>query len=318
MLLPFKLIPTYRDYVWGGQRLRPEAEITAESWVVYEQNRVATGIYRGHTLADVANKEGIALLGSSTTAQTGSRFPLLIKLLDCAEWLSLQVHPNDAQAQQLEGPNFFGKTEAWYVVDANPEAQLLSGFRPGVTREDIRLGVGNRKILDLVQYRRVHVGDAILMTPGTIHALGPGLLVYEVQQTSDLTYRVYDWDRPLTGRRQLHIDQAIQVLDPAATGEVTHPKESTPASPQRLITSSYFALERWARFTHPMEIDLEGTSFSAITALSGHIQVFTSDWNHSLERFESFLIPAQCGAYQVALSDSATALHAFVPSSLDR
>lgn len=312
MLLPFKLTPTYRDYVWGGTRLRPDAPITAESWVVYEGDRIATGPYRGQTLADVARQEGIALLGSHALAQTGARFPLLIKLLDCAQWLSLQVHPNDQQAARLEGPGFFGKTEAWYVVEADPQAQLISGFRPGLTQDQVYQGVGNRGILDLVQYHQVRAGDTIFMPPGTIHALGPGLLIYEVQQTSDLTYRVYDWDRPLTGRRKLHIDQANQVLDPAATGEVTSLPHS-PASPHRLVTSRYFALDLWHNPTQPLHIDLQSTSFSALTVLEGDLHLSAPAWSHTLQRFESLLIPAQTGPYQVEPSPTATALHAYVP-----
>jgi mannose-6-phosphate isomerase len=312
MLLPFKLTPTYRDYVWGGTRLRPDAPVTAESWVVYEGDLVATGPYRGQTLGDVACQEGVALLGSHAVAQTGSRFPLLIKLLDCAQWLSLQVHPNDAQAIDLEGPGFFGKTEAWYVVEADPGAELISGFLPGLTQEQIHQGVGNRSILDLVQVHQVRAGDTIFMPPGTIHALGPGLLIYEVQQTSDLTYRVYDWDRPLTGQRQLHIQQANQVLDPAATGQVTSLPESH-TCPQRLITSRYFALDLWQEPTQPLQIDLQGTSFSAITALEGDLHLSAPGWSHTLQRFESLLIPAQSGPYQVESAPTATALHAYVP-----
>jgi mannose-6-phosphate isomerase len=311
MLQPFKLSPTYRDYVWGGTRLRPEAPITAESWVIYEGNPVATGPYSGQTLEAVARQEGAALLGSRAIAKTGSRFPLLIKLLDCAQWLSLQVHPNDEQASRLEGPDFFGKTEAWFVVEADPDAQLISGFRPGLTPEDMRQGVGNRGILDLVQYHQVRAGDTIFMPPGTIHALGPGLLIYEVQQTSDLTYRVYDWDRPLTGSRQLHIDQANQVLDPSATGEVAH-LPGSPSSPQRLVTSRYFALDLWHNPAQPLNIDLQGASFSAITALSGSLHISTPGWGHTLQRFESLLVPAQTGPYQVDLSPKSTALHAYV------
>ena len=220
MLYPFKLNPTYRDYVWGGKRLRPQADITAEAWVVYEEDTVAGGPYAGRTLAEVAELEGEALLGSRPVALTGKRFPLLIKLLDCARWLSLQVHPNDEQAERLAGPGFFGKTEAWYVVDAQPGAQLISGFRPGVTRQAIHNAVGKKAILDIVETRNVKAGDTIFIAPGTIHALGAGLLIYEVQQSSDLTYRVYDWDRPVTGTRKLHIEESMVVLDPDAAGNV--------------------------------------------------------------------------------------------------
>ncbi len=312
MLLPFKLTPTYRDYMWGGTRLRPDAPITAESWVVFEDDLVTTGPYSGQTLAEVARQEGAALLGSHPIAQTGSRFPLLIKLLDCAQWLSLQVHPNDEQAARLEGPGFFGKTEAWYVVEADPDALLISGFRPGLTHEQVYQGVGNRGILDLVQYHQVRAGDTIFMPPGTIHALGPGLLIYEVQQTSDLTYRVYDWDRPLTGHRQLHIEQASQVLNPDATGQVTHTPNAL-ENPHRLFTSRYFALDLWHNPTQILHIDLGGTSFSAITALEGRLHLSTSSWNHTLQPYESLLVPAQTGPYQVNASPSTTALHAYVP-----
>ena len=166
MLYPFKLTPTYRDYVWGGKRLRPQADITAEAWVVYEEDQVADGPYAGKTLAEVAEMEGEALLGSQAVALTGKRFPLLIKLLDCARWLSLQVHPNDEQAERLEGPGFFGKTEAWYVVEAEEGAQLISGFRPGVTREDIHNAVGKKAILDLVETEMSRPGIRFSLRPG--------------------------------------------------------------------------------------------------------------------------------------------------------
>ena len=120
------MIPEYRDYVWGGSRLRPEIVPTAEAWVVYEQDQVADGPYAGKTLAEVVELEGEALLGSRVVALTGKRFPLLIKLLDCARWLSLQVHPNNQQAERLAGPGYFGKTEAWYVVAAE-EVQMPQG-----------------------------------------------------------------------------------------------------------------------------------------------------------------------------------------------
>jgi len=312
MLYPFKLTPTYRDYVWGGKRLRPEAAITAEAWVVYEEDQVAEGVYIGKTLAEVAELEGEALLGSQVVAQTGKRFPLLIKLLDCARWLSLQVHPNDEQAEKLAGPGFFGKTEAWYVVEADDAAQLLSGFRPGVTREDIHDAVGNKAILDLVESRNVKAGDTIFIAPGTIHALGPGLLIYEVQQTSDLTYRVYDWERPVTGTRILHIQESISVLDPEAGGNVI-PTDPNPAASGRreLVSCKYFTLELVAGRSRSIPIDIQGESFSALTTLNGSITVQGGEWSYKLEALETLLIPAVCGKYQVIFSNEASVLLAY-------
>jgi mannose-6-phosphate isomerase len=312
MLYPFKLIPTYRDYVWGGKRLRRDADITAEAWVVYEEDKVADGIYSGKTLAEVADVEGEALLGSRAVARTGKRFPLLIKLLDCARWLSLQVHPNDEQAELLEGPGYFGKTEAWYVIEADEGAQLFSGFRPGVTREDIHNAVGNKTILDLVECRNVKAGDTIFIAPGTIHALGPGLLIYEVQQTSDLTYRVYDWDRPATGTRKLHIEQSIAVLDPEAGGVVL-PANPGPAASGRkeLVSCKYFTLELLAGRSAPIPVDMQGKSFSAVTTLNGSITVEGRGWSFDLKPLETLLIPAGCGAYQVITPENASALLAY-------
>ena len=313
MLHPFRLTPTYRDYVWGGKRLRPQAEITAEAWVVYEEDLVADGPYAGKTLAEVAEREGAALLGRRAVARTGKRFPLLIKLLDCAAWLSLQVHPNDEQARQLEGPGFFGKTEAWYVVEAEEGAQLISGICPGVTREQINNAVGKKAILDIVECRNVKAGDTIFIAPGTIHALGSGLLIYEVQQTSDLTYRVYDWDRPMTGTRKLHIDQSIYVLDPQASGNVLQMDPNPAASGRKeLVSCKYFTLELVAGRSRTVPIDLQGESFSALTALRGTIRVQAGDWSFELSALETLLIPAICGKYQVSLTGEASALMSYV------
>jgi len=309
MLYPFKLTPTYRDYVWGGKRLRPEADITAEAWVVYEEDKVADGPYAGKTLADVVEREGEALLGSKTVTLTGKRFPLLIKLLDCSQWLSLQVHPNDEQAEQLEGPGYFGKTEAWYVVDAVHGAQLISGFHPGVTRVGIQNAVGKKAILDIVESRNVKAGDAIFIAPGTIHALGPGLLIYEVQQSSDLTYRVYDWDRPESRTRKLHIEESMTVLDPDIGGNILPSDPNPPASGRKeLVSCKYFNLELIAGSSGSIPMDIQGESFSALTALNGSITVQAGDWSFELGALETLLIPAICGKYWITFSGKANAL----------
>src|SRR5450759_367800 len=126
-----RLIPEYRDYVWGGARLKPGASPIAEAWVVYEKDLIESGPYAARTLGEAAAEQGAALLGGRTYQHTGLRFPLLIKLLDCAAWLSLQVHPNDQQAQALEGAGQFGKTEAWYFLDAATGAAMLCGLSQG-------------------------------------------------------------------------------------------------------------------------------------------------------------------------------------------
>jgi mannose-6-phosphate isomerase len=309
MLKPFKLIPTYRDYVWGGKRLRPEAEITAEAWVVYTEDIIADGDYAGQTLGQVAELEGEALLGARVLAQTGKRFPLLIKLLDCNKWLSLQVHPNDEQARQLAGPEFFGKTEAWYVIDAEKEAQLISGFRPGVTQAQIQAAVGKKELLDLVERREVQAGDSIFIAPGTIHALGSGLLIYEVQQSSDLTYRVYDWDRPMTSGRKLHIEESKICLNPAEHGNVVHADAvSRSKSRNKLISCPFFTLELLSGSPESASTNIKLDSFSAVTVIRDSAVISAADRTFTLNAFETLLIPAVCGEYEVSLTHGASAL----------
>lgn len=294
-----QLIPQYRDYIWGGHRLRPTGELTAEAWLVYEANRVAAGPWAGRTLAEVAAAEGVALLGQRAVARTGTRFPLLIKLLDAQAWLSLQVHPNDAQAVQLAGPDQFGKTEAWHVLEAAPGAQLIAGVRPGVTAEALATAIRSGTILDCVQYQAISAGDTILLRAGTIHALGPGVLLYEVQQTSDLTYRVFDWNRPVTPQRPLHIEQSLAVIDPTI---VVAPMPAPPLGDGEraiLIAGDYFTLALLVAATRPVALDTRGESFHALTVIEGEAELMARDERAHLHRFETAVVPAAVGAYQL-------------------
>jgi mannose-6-phosphate isomerase len=306
----FRLIPEYRDYVWGGDRLKPGSSPIAEAWVVYEKDRIDSGSYAGRTLGEAAAEQGAALLGQRAIERTGLRFPLLIKLLDCAAWLSLQVHPNDQQAAQMEGPGQFGKTEAWYFLDTAPGAEMLCGLTPGVSAEKLADAIRTGKLLDLTQRIPVTKGDSIFISPGTIHALGPGLLVYEVQQTSDLTYRVYDWDRPATPQRPLHIEKSIAVANPAAV-TISQPQPAlSDGSQQPLITCDYFSLEFLAAKTRPFHLDTRGESFHALTVLDGQALVSGDGWQQTVSHFETALIPAACGSYTIQPQDNLTLLKA--------
>ena len=143
------------------------------------------------------------------------RFPLLVKLLDPAGWLSVQVHPDDALAHRLGGPDAVGKAEAWYVIEADPDAELLVGVRPSVREADLREAMRRgAATTDLLARQAVAAGDAVMIPPGTLHAVGPGVLLYEVQQPSDLTYRVDDWGRPATPDRPLHTAEALAAVAP--------------------------------------------------------------------------------------------------------
>lgn len=293
-----KLTPSYRDYIWGGERLRPGHYPTAEAWVVWEGDVIESGPLAGKTLGEASEEYGAALLGKRTTSRTGTRFPLLIKLLDCAQWLSLQVHPNNELAVELEGPGQFGKTEAWHILDAEQDAKLIAGLKPNTSSEQLAESIRNGTIIDHVQYVNVRQGDTVFMPAGTLHALGPGLLVYEVQQTSDWTYRVYDWGRPATEKRPLHIEKSIRATRADFAALVMPPPATADGTRHVLIESNYFTLEMLAARDNPIALDTAEESFHAITIIEGKALLKAGDETVELDKFQTAVVPAQVGSYQ--------------------
>lgn len=295
----FGLEPQYREYVWGGNRLRPGHTPTAEAWIVYEGDLISSGPLKGQTLSAAAKAYGAALLGEQVISRTGLRFPLLVKLLDCAQWLSLQVHPNDQQAVQLEGPGHFGKTEAWHILEADPDAKILWGLKPGAEQADWKQAVRNGTIIDYTQSVPVKNGETIFIPAGTLHALGPGLLVYEVQQVSDITYRVFDWNRPASSGRQLHIEQSLAVINPQARGQAIPPAPFIDGGATQLIACPYFTLERLTTESVPLQLATQGRTFHTLTVIEGQINIEGNGWKQTFNRFETAVIPAASQPYQI-------------------
>jgi mannose-6-phosphate isomerase len=295
-----QLIPTYHPRVWGGARLQPGApQPIGEAWVIYEGNRIAGGPLAGRTLVEAAQTLGPALLGAAAVRRTGARFPLLIKLLDCHDWLSIQVHPDDAQAAQLEGPGHFGKTEAWHILEAEAGARLIAGVRPGTSPEALAAAIRAGAMEPLAQYHAIRAGDTVLMPAGTLHALGPGLLLYEVQQTSDITYRVYDWGRPASAGRALHLEQSAQVANAHASARLT-PLPRLPAHDQHTLTRcAYFCLELLAVERAPLTLDTRAESFHALTVTAGRAEIACGAERIRLAPFESVVVAASAGAYSL-------------------
>lgn len=293
-----KLTPSYRDYVWGGERLRPGHYPTAEAWVVWEGDVIESGPLAGKTLGEAAEEYGDALLGAKATSRTGKRFPLLIKLLDCAEWLSLQVHPDNQLAVELEGPGQFGKTEAWHILGAEPDAKLIAGLKPNTPSEQLAESIRNGTVIDHVQYVNVRQGDTVFMPAGTLHALGPGLLVYEVQQTSDWTYRVYDWGRPATEKRPLHIEKSIRATRADFTAPIIPPPATGDGTRHVLIECEYFTLELLSETSKSIDLDTAGETFHAITLIEGKAVLKAGEEQVELDKFQTAVVPAQVGSYE--------------------
>ena len=292
------LSPEYRDYVWGGQRLRP-GQLTAEAWVIFENDQVLGGPLAGKTLAQVTEEYGETLLGKAVVERRGRRFPLLIKLLDCNEWLSLQVHPNDQQAAEMEGPGQNGKTEAWHFLEVANDAQIIAGLKTGTTSESMAEAIRNGTILDLANFINMKAGDTVFMPAGTIHALGPGLMVYEVQETSDFTYRVFDWNRPQTGRRVLHIDKSLAVARADSSTQAVPTPAMKDGECRVLCESEYFTLECLKSEKQAMELNTEGRSFHALTVIEGVARFSSGGEKVRLCCYESILVPASTGAYRL-------------------
>lgn len=295
--IPLLLEPVYRDYIWGGDRLKPGASPIAELWAVHENNRVLNGRFSGLTLAQVTSQCMINLLGKKGFDKPNIRFPLLIKLLDCKKWLSLQVHPNDLKAFELEGPGQRGKTEAWYFIDAEDQAEILCGLKTATDKNKLESIIRNGKILDGMKKINVKKDQAILIPAGMIHALGPGLLVYEVQQSSDITYRVWDWDRPDNGSRPLHIEKSIAVTEPQLNSQLINPVSSEKLN--TLINCDYFKLSLIQLNNQRISMDPAFESFQALTIINGAVTLKGATWELKLDQYQSALVPADIGHYDI-------------------
>lgn len=309
-LYPLRLNPYLSRPIWGGDKLGHRygkgagADGTiGESWEIYEGDTVQNGPAAGETLKVLTEQLGDAMLGTAASGNPAGRFPLLIKLIDATQQLSIQVHPNDQQAQQLEHEPF-GKTEAWYILDADPGAKLVYGLAHPLTAEQLRQRSSNGTIEADLAYLPVQAGDVVLVPAGTIHAIGAGIVLYEIQQTSSTTYRLYDWNRrgPDGSLRELHLEKAAQVatLAPPTAPKQT-PRELESAigvRRQELVRCPYFVLER-ASLDAAWTCRPAGRSFIGLTCVAGSITVTspTTAWrDESLCPGSTLLLPAALDA----------------------
>ena len=222
-MYPLKFEDILRPMIWGGEeisRFKQLPEIHAgvgESWEIAQVGDkvsvVSEGVDKGKTITDLIVRDGAKLLGNHVAARYGAQFPLLIKFIDARDNLSIQVHPNDQLAMVRH--NSFGKTEMWYVIDAKPGAGLYSGFSKQITPEEYVERIQNNTITDVLQFHQVKSGDVFFLPAGRIHAICKGIFIAEIQQSSDITYRIYDYDRrDAQGKaRELHVEQSIDAVD---------------------------------------------------------------------------------------------------------
>lgn len=319
MYYPLKFKPLYKDYIWGGRKFEtlgktlPEG-IAAESWEISSHpdgtSIVADGEYAGKKLDDLVLEFGSELLGTALYKGKDTKFPLLIKFIDANRDLSVQVHPDDDYAYINENGEL-GKNEMWYVVDALPGTKLVLGVKDGVTRKIFKKAVEDGNVSDCLHYVEIKAGDCYNIPAGLIHAIGAGSLICEIQQNSNTTYRVYDYDRTddKGNKRPLHVEKALDVID-FEIGEGRNTCGLTPNiedfSRTYLVANEYFAVELM-KFNGIVNENTDGERFHCYTVLAGEIEIN----GIVTERGHSCLVPASAGNY--IISGNAQVIKSYVP-----
>ena len=293
-LSAFKTTPAFQERPWGGRAMAeklgkdiPEG-LVAESWEVSAHpggiSRVCGGPLDGTPLDELVRKAGPDLLGARAFKTYGDAFPLLVKLVDATLLPSVQVHPNDEQARRIEGSPW-GKTEVWYVIHRAPDARFLVGLAPEATPQGLREAVESGDPEPLLVSAKASPGDCILIPPGTVHAAGQGVLFLEIQQSSDITYRVYDWNRK---DRELHLDKALQVIDFSARPRIFHADRRDNAL-GRLLGGQFEIFE--ARVATGVDVPARA-SCAAGTVVQGDLRLLAGNTRLDLRCGDSFVVPA--------------------------
>jgi len=251
-LYPLKFTPVLKHRIWGGNRIKEKfglydasVEKCGEAWVLSavkdSETIVENGHFAGNTLSEMCEVFMDDLMGEDAWKKFNEDFPLLLKIIDANDFLSVQVHPDDALAKKKHGLRF-GKTEMWYVIHAEPGAQIVAGFNEAVDREKLSKHIEAGTLKNILKFHSMHTGDMIYLPAGMVHATGPGLLIAEIQQTSDITYRLYDWDRKDEHgqARELHIENALDAVNFELQPEIIRNFEPKINATTPMIETPYF------------------------------------------------------------------------------
>lgn len=297
---PLFFDPIYKSIIWGGRNLEkifnrnlPEGKI-AESWEISSHGKdnsvIINGEFKGKNLNELLNKFGSKLVGKKCSSKN---FPLLIKLIDANDKLSVQVHPDNEYAKIHD--NDLGKTEMWYIIDAKPNAKLICGVKSGTTKKQFEEAIKNNTLNECLNYVDVKKGDTIFIPSGTVHAILDGIVIAEIQQSSDTTYRVYDWGR--VGKddkpRELHVEKALDVINFEYKGSVekVSTKKEEGFEYASLINCEFFNVDKIHIFNNYKD-KTDGSTFFAYTCVEGSGELKCKDNYFDIKGGTSFLIPA--------------------------
>ncbi|QWX84440.1 class I mannose-6-phosphate isomerase [Cellulophaga sp. HaHaR_3_176] len=301
-MYPLKFNPILKERLWGGSKLgdifgKPiENDITGESWEVStvkgDISVVANGAIAGTSLQELIDNDAEGFLGKSVVERFGKEFPILIKFIDAKQDLSIQLHPNDELAKKRH--DSFGKTEMWYIMDADKDANLIVGFNKTVTKNEYQKSIENDMLLDLLNYEEVKEGDTFFINTGKIHAIGAGVVLAEIQQTSDVTYRVFDFNRKdKNGNlRELHTDMALDAMDYEKKDDfkVAYSKQNNRVND--MVDCPYFKTN-YIDLTEDLEQNITTRdSFTIYMCVSGQAIIVNEDGETTVKKGETVLVPA--------------------------
>lgn len=302
---PLQFDAILKERIWGGEKLKTilnkpiTSSITGESWelstVEGDVSIVSNGAYKGKSLTELIDAYPNEILGTAVYQRFGKQFPLLFKYLDAREDLSIQVHPNDELAKKRH--NSFGKTEMWYVTQADKDARIIVGFKEDSSSEEYVEHLNNNTLVDILDDVKAKPGDVFFLETGTVHAIGAGLVVAEIQQTSDITYRLYDFDRKDAqgNTRELHVDLALDAINYKKVD--TYKEYSKEENKSNLIVDCPYFTTNFIPLENEKSVANSGATFTVYMCIEGSFELDYDNQTYSYKKGDTVLIPAAIQSY---------------------
>lgn len=321
---PLKFQPIYKEKIWGGQKIKTILDKNfgnlpncGESWelsgVAGDVSVVTNGPLAGTDLNQLLAEAGQSLMGKRVYAASPNEFPLLIKFLDANEDLSIQVHPNDEQAKAKHG--CLGKTEMWYILQADPAATLIAGLSKNTDRQAYQALLANNGLKEILNEEQVAAGDVFFIPAGRVHTIGKGILLTEIQQTSDVTYRIYDFDRvdAQGKKRELHTAQALEVIDFKKHDQYKSTYQDLPNQSNQLVSDKYFETNKLTLTRSLQRELLQLDSFIIYICVEGSGSITAGTSTVAIKKGETVLIPASIATISLLPNETLTLLETYVP-----
>ncbi|MGO4770917.1 type I phosphomannose isomerase catalytic subunit [Flavobacterium sp. W22_SRS_FK3] len=315
---PLQFEPILKERIWGGEKLKTilnkpiVSNITGESWelstVEGDVSIVANGELKGKSLMELINEAPNEILGTEVYKRFGKQFPLLFKYLDAREDLSIQVHPNDKLAKERH--NSFGKTEMWFVTQADADSRIIVGFKENSSKEEYLKHLNDKTLLSILDTVTAKPGDVFFLETGTVHAIGAGLVIAEIQQTSDITYRLYDFDRKDAqgNTRELHVDLALDAIN--YNKVETQKQYETKTNTSNVVVDCPYFTTNFLPLENKLEVSKSGATFTVYMCIEGSFEIEYDGFKQSYKKGDTVLVPAEIHTF--ILTGNASILEIYI------